>query len=171
MPLTDSHCPLLFGVCLIPCVFSRKHERMINRAPGLKIVLNALFAAIPDVLNVAAVCFMFFLIFAILGVNYFKGILVSCQGEDFDALSSEVVSFLESPSAWGEMSDEQKAWFSPLSNVSAAFSVNDTGGYTTAAECAVINDWPDSAGCCTAWPPADNSAPTSFEVRALSIAS
>lgn len=142
---------------------------MINRAPGLKIVLNALFAAIPDVLNVAAVCFMFFLIFAILGVNYFKGILVSCQGDGFDALSADVVSFVENPSAWGDMSDEQNAWFSPLSNVSAAFSVDDIGEYTTAAECALINDWPDSAACCLAWPAAYDEVPTSFEVRTLSI--
>lgn len=137
---------------------------MINRAPGLKIVLNALFAAIPDVLNVAAVCFMFFIIFAILGVNYFKGVLMSCQGEGFLVLPDDVVSFLEQPSAWEDMSDEQRAWFSPLSNVSAAFSVDNTGGYTTASDCASINDWPDSAGCCSAWPSDPTQAPTSLQV-------
>ena len=140
---------------------------MINRAPGLKIVLNALFAAIPDVLNVAAVCFMFFLIFAILGVNYFKGILMSCQGEEFDALSEEVALFIEKPMAWDAMSDQQRSWFSPLSNVSAVFSVDSsTGDFTTVDACGGINSgWPDSGGCCTEWPSSAAGVPTSFQVR------
>lgn len=143
--------------------------RMINRAPGLKIVLNALFAAIPDVLNVAAVCFMFFLIFAILGVNYFKGVLMSCQGDGFNSLEPEVASFLEDPLAWDDMSDQQRAWFSPLSNVSAAFSVDDNGGFTTASDCADINDWPDYAGCCSEWPAISTQAPTSLQVSESTV--
>lgn len=131
----------------------------------MKIVLNALFAAIPDVLNVAAVCFMFFLIFAILGVNYFKGVLMSCQGDEFDALAPSVASFLVSPSSWEDMSDDQRAWFSPLSNVSVAFSVDESGDYMTAGECAIINDWPDSAACCSAWSAAVDEPPTSLQVR------
>ncbi|CAN0277135.1 unnamed protein product [Pylaiella littoralis] len=139
--------------------------RMINRAPGLKVVLNALFAAIPDVLNVAAVCFMFFIIFAILGVNYFKGVLMSCQGEGFDALGNSVTSFIEEPMAWDAMTDEQQSWFSPLSNVSEAFSVNSTGGFTTATACGSINaGWPDSGGCCTEWPSSAADVPTSLQV-------
>lgn len=142
---------------------------MINRAPGLKIVLNALFAAVPDVLNVAAVCFMFFLIFAILGVNYFKGLLMSCQGQEFDALALNVASFLEKPSAWVDMTDEQRAWFGPLSNVSAAFTVDESGDFTSASECAAINDWPDSAACCSAWPSAHDEAPTSLQASTFCI--
>lgn len=143
---------------------------MINRAPGLKIVLNALFAAIPDVLNVAAVCFMFFLIFAILGVNYFKGILMSCQGEEFDALSEDLPLFIEDPTAWDAMSDDQQSWFGPLSNVSSAFSMNMTGGFTTASACGSINPgWPDSGGCCVEWPASAEVAPTSFQVRTRMI--
>lgn len=139
---------------------------MINRAPGLKIVLNALFAAIPDVLNVAAVCFMFFIIFAILGVNYFKGILMSCQGEGFDALPESVALFIEEPTSWDAMSADQQSWFSPLSNVSAAFSVNSTGGFTTASVCGSINaGWPDTGGCCSEWPSSASSVPTSYQVR------
>ncbi|CAM9574083.1 unnamed protein product, partial [Ectocarpus sp. 8 AP-2014] len=139
--------------------------RMINRAPGLKIVLNALFAAIPDVLNVAAVCFMFFIIFAILGVNYFKGILMSCQGEEFDALPESIALFIEEPTSWDAMSADQQSWFGPLSNVSAAFSMNGTGGFTTASACGSIHaGWPDSGGCCTEWPSSASSVPTSYQV-------
>lgn len=140
---------------------------MINRAPGLKIVLNALFAAVPDVLNVAAVCFMFFIIFAILGVNYFKGILMSCQGEGYNALPVEVTLFVEDPASWSAMSSDEQAWFGPLSNVSAAFAVDtDTGAFTSALECASINSgWPDSGGCCASWPSGSDDVPTSFQAR------
>ena len=146
--------------------FNAAAARMINRAPGMKIVLNALFAAIPDVLNVTAVCFIFFLIFAILGVNYFKGKLMSCQGDGFDALPAAVVWFIEEPVAWAAMSEEQQSWFGPLSNVSAAFAVDaDTGAYTTAADCATINPtWPDYSACCSAWPTSPGDIPTSLEV-------
>ena len=144
---------------------------MINRAPGLKIVLNALFAAIPDVLNVAAVCFMFFIIFAILGVNYFKGILMSCQGDGFNALSEAVTLFIEEPAEWDAMSADERAWFGPLSNVSDAFSVSATGEFVSAADCAAINaGWPDSAGCCSAWPSSSSESPTSYQVRSFSHA-
>lgn len=130
-------------------------------------MLNALFASVPDVLNVAAVCFMFFLVFAILGVTYFKGILMSCQGKGFDALPEEVVSFIEEPVAWSAMSTEQQAWFGPLSNVSDAFSVDDASGlFTSDSDCAVINGgWPDSAACCPEWPSSSVEAPTSHQAR------
>ncbi|CAM9345432.1 unnamed protein product, partial [Laminaria digitata] len=139
--------------------------RLINRMPGLKLVLEALIASIPGVLNVAAVCLMFFVIFAILGVNYFKGILMSCQGEGFDALPLTVTSFVEEPLSWSTMSPEQQAWFGPLSNVSEAFSVDSGGNFTSAGECTVINGgWPDSSACCSAWPASAAEPPTSFQV-------
>lgn len=80
---------------------------MINRLPGLKLVLEALFHSIPGVLNVAAVCLMFYMIFAILSVNYFKGVLMSCQG-GFDALPAPTAAFLESPLPWSQMTAEQR---------------------------------------------------------------
>ena len=43
--------------------------RMINRAPGLKRVVNALLFSIPKILDVLVVCCLFFLIFAILGIT------------------------------------------------------------------------------------------------------
>lgn len=133
--------------------------RVINRAPGLKLVLSSLFAAIPDVLNVTAVCVMFFFIFAILGVTYFKGILMSCQGDGFDALPEAVRSFIELPISWSEMSDQQREWFSPSSNISEAYEVE------LASQCVVINNsWPDSAACCPDWPLSSLEAPTSFQV-------
>ena len=53
--------------------------RMISRNEGLKIAVKALFASIPAMANVLLVCLLFLLIFAILGVNFFKGTFFSCQ--------------------------------------------------------------------------------------------
>jgi len=58
--------------------------RVISRAPSLKKVVNALLAAIPPAMNVTLVCLLFFLIFAIVLTDTFKGKLFSC---DFDSLT------------------------------------------------------------------------------------
>ncbi|CAM9813658.1 unnamed protein product, partial [Hapterophycus canaliculatus] len=114
--------PSLVGLRSLRALRSLRPLRIIKRLPGLKLVLEALIGSIPGVMNVAAVCFLFYIIFAILCVNYFKGVLMSCQGEGYDALPEAVASFLESPLSWSEMSAEQRGWFGPLSNVSEAFS-------------------------------------------------
>ena len=54
--------------------------RMASRAEGMKVVVNALFQAIPGCGNVALVCGLFYLIFGILGVNLFKGMFQYCEG-------------------------------------------------------------------------------------------
>eukprot|EP00903_Cladosiphon_okamuranus_P009702 g9229.t2 len=134
--------------------------RIINRLSGLKLVLEVLLHSVPGVLNVAAVCFMFFIIFSILGVHYFKGVLMSCQGDGFDALPAKAAAFLEGPLPWSQMTAEQRAWFGPSSNVSeAALSWSED-------ECVAVSGglWPDSAACCSAWPSSAEEAPTSFEV-------
>lgn len=73
--------------------------RVISRNPGLKLVVNALFRAIPSILNVLFVCVLFFLIFGIIGVTYFKGAFHICQGQVFDALSPEQVELVTYPIA------------------------------------------------------------------------
>ena len=54
--------------------------RMASRAQGMKVVVNALFQAIPGCGNVALVCMLFYLIFGILGVNLLKGMFFYCEG-------------------------------------------------------------------------------------------
>lgn len=54
--------------------------RIISRNPGLRLVVNALFRAIPSIVNVAFVSVLFFLIFGIVAVSYFKGGFNACQG-------------------------------------------------------------------------------------------
>jgi hypothetical protein len=53
--------------------------RVINKFPNLRIVVNALFAIFSAVSNVVLVGGLFLLIFAIMGVSFFKGRFYSCQ--------------------------------------------------------------------------------------------
>jgi voltage-dependent calcium channel L type alpha-1D len=59
--------------------------RVIKRFENLKLIINALFATLTAMQNVLMVSTLFLLIFAIMGVSFFKGQLYSCQepyGED-----------------------------------------------------------------------------------------
>lgn len=47
--------------------------KVIARNEGLKVAIQALLLAIPNILNVTIISILFFLIFGIIGVNYFKG--------------------------------------------------------------------------------------------------
>lgn len=46
--------------------------RMVNRRPELRLVVEALLMSLPSVVNVAAVCAVFILVFAIFGVTFLK---------------------------------------------------------------------------------------------------
>ena len=47
--------------------------RVISKNQGLKLSINSLFNAIPSIANVILITGLFFVIFAIIGVNYLKG--------------------------------------------------------------------------------------------------
>lgn len=56
--------------------------RMISRDPGMKLIVNALLQSIPSMGNVTIVCMLFVLIFAIMGVDFFKGLFKYCSIDD-----------------------------------------------------------------------------------------
>ena len=56
--------------------------RMISRNESLKLVVNALFRAIPELGNVTLISGLALLIFAILGINFFKGRFYRCSVDD-----------------------------------------------------------------------------------------
>jgi hypothetical protein len=60
--------------------------RMISRNQGMKLIVNALLSSLPSMTNVTIVCLLFILIFAIIGVNSFKGAFGSCDIEDQELL-------------------------------------------------------------------------------------
>lgn len=53
--------------------------RMISRNEGMRLIVNALLASLPSMANVMLVCILFILIFAIMGVSFFKGKFYSCH--------------------------------------------------------------------------------------------
>ncbi|KAK3600469.1 hypothetical protein CHS0354_013028 [Potamilus streckersoni] len=66
--------------------------RAISRWQGMKIVVNALMMAIPAIFNVLLVCVVFWLIFSIMGVQFFKGKFYKCVDSSGTKLSASVVA-------------------------------------------------------------------------------
>jgi len=56
--------------------------RVINRAPGLKLVVQTLLSSLKPIGNIVLICCTFFIIFGILGVQLFKGLFFYCDGPD-----------------------------------------------------------------------------------------
>jgi len=101
-----------------------------------------MFSSVPDVLNVAAVCGLFFLIFSIFGVSMFKGQLRDCQGDWFEeSISGSIAEdYLINPVTWSEVEAG-----SDLQNVFAPDSAFLKGGADNVGEC----DFPNEP-CCVA---------------------
>ncbi|XP_014771226.1 sodium channel protein 1 brain [Octopus bimaculoides] len=55
--------------------------RAVSRWQGMKIIVNALMLSIPSIFNVLLVCVVFWLIFAIMGVQLFAGKFYKCVNE------------------------------------------------------------------------------------------
>ncbi|KAG5676938.1 hypothetical protein PVAND_006734 [Polypedilum vanderplanki] len=66
--------------------------RAISRWQGMRIVVNALMYAIPSIFNVLLVCLVFWLIFSIMGVQFFGGKFFKCVDEDGEILPISVVN-------------------------------------------------------------------------------
>ncbi|CAL8132976.1 unnamed protein product [Orchesella dallaii] len=56
--------------------------RAMSRMQGMRLVVNALIQAIPSIFNVLLVCLIFWLIFAIMGVQLFNGKFHKCLDEE-----------------------------------------------------------------------------------------
>jgi len=56
--------------------------RAVSRFPGLKLVVNALLRSLPKVFDVATVVILFIFIFAVIGVQNFRGLLAACNDPD-----------------------------------------------------------------------------------------
>ena len=54
---------------------------MISKNEGLKLVVLTLIKAVPNVINVAIICSIFYLIFGILFVSLKKGTFYSCYDD------------------------------------------------------------------------------------------
>lgn len=62
--------------------------RLLNKNEGLQVAVKALFQAIPQILSITVIMLLFFLIFSIIGVSYFKGRFFYCFTDSVDFASS-----------------------------------------------------------------------------------
>jgi voltage-gated cation channel len=85
---------------------------MISRNQGMKLIVNALLSSLPAMSNVVIVCFLFLLIFAIVGVSFFKGAFGRCHLDDEELLAT-VVSRQNCTDFGGE-------WQVPIENFDSA---------------------------------------------------
>ncbi|CAG9855273.1 unnamed protein product [Phyllotreta striolata] len=65
--------------------------RAMSRMQGMRVVVNALVQAIPSIFNVLLVCLIFWLIFAIMGVQLFAGKYYKCVDSNKTVLSYEII--------------------------------------------------------------------------------
>ena len=151
--------------------------RMVKRLPGLRTIVDALLAAIPAAGNVMAVCALFFLIFAIICVNYFKGDLRQCAGDVFDELISPNASYfaqIVNPKAWDDLTAQERSWFGTQSPIWLSSSSGGDGFSDAISGCesglirdrdsvnasAMASMWhAANVPCCDAWPSARSHIP------------
>jgi len=56
--------------------------RLLSRYPGMQLVVGSILEGMPEIINVSVVCLLFYLIFAIVGVQNWKGALNQCNNGD-----------------------------------------------------------------------------------------
>lgn len=66
--------------------------RAVSRWEGMRVVVNALIKAIPSIANVMMVCLIFWLIFGIVGVQFFAGKFYKCVDEDGNKLPVNITN-------------------------------------------------------------------------------
>ena len=64
-----------------------KALRLISRNEGLKVAVRALIYAIPNVLRISLIMGMFYMIFGVINISYFKGKLFYCLSPHTDLIS------------------------------------------------------------------------------------
>ncbi|XP_031625019.1 voltage-dependent T-type calcium channel subunit alpha-1G isoform X2 [Contarinia nasturtii] len=81
MSLLSQSSPRIFGILRVfRLLRSLRPLRVINRAPGLKLVVQTLLSSLRPIGNIVLICCTFFIIFGILGVQLFKGTFYYCEG-------------------------------------------------------------------------------------------
>lgn len=83
MGVISESSPRIFGILRVfRLLRSLRPLRVINRAPGLKLVVQTLLSSLRPIGNIVLICCTFFIIFGILGVQLFKGTFYYCEGEN-----------------------------------------------------------------------------------------
>ncbi|KAA0159275.1 hypothetical protein FNF28_05910 [Cafeteria roenbergensis] len=120
--------------------------RMVSRNKGMRLVVNALFSSMPAILNVLFVCLLFFLIFGIIGVSYFKGAFGQCGGDVYDAAPPSIQSLVFQPIKWPSISNATRNDVLAIAGTSGAEALQAfsaaKGDLTSEEVCAALGmDW------------------------------
>lgn len=90
MSLISDSSPRIFGILRVfRLLRSLRPLRVINRAPGLKLVVQTLLSSLRPIGNIVLICCTFFIIFGILGVQLFKGTFFYCEGEHIKGVKNK----------------------------------------------------------------------------------
>jgi hypothetical protein len=66
----------------------------------MKVIVNALLQSIPSIGNVALVCFLFLTIFAIMGVDFFKGNFHRCSIGEYPKIKTKADCLAQPGAEW-----------------------------------------------------------------------
>ena len=92
--------------------------KVIQRIPGLRVIVQSLIIAMPSVAEVGVIVFLIFFIFGIFFTNFLNGQLRACS-LPFDLTSQQYApqnDLLSHPIPWEQYSNEQQSWFGPNNN-------------------------------------------------------
>ncbi|XP_076301495.1 ca[2+]-channel protein alpha[[1]] subunit T isoform X2 [Lasioglossum baleicum] len=101
MSLLSSSSPRIFGILRVfRLLRSLRPLRVINRAPGLKLVVQTLLSSLRPIGNIVLICCTFFVIFGILGVQLFKGAFYYCDGPDIKNVRNKTDCQADKRNVW-----------------------------------------------------------------------
>ncbi|GIY82803.1 hypothetical protein CDAR_608842 [Caerostris darwini] len=106
--------------------------RALSRLEGMRVVVNALIQAIPAICNVLLVCLIFWLIFAIMGVQLFGGKYFFCEDSEGNMLNISFVNNKE------ECLAKNLTWTNPKINFD-----NVLNAYLALFQVATFKGWID----------------------------
>ncbi|KAF0300394.1 Voltage-dependent T-type calcium channel subunit alpha-1I [Amphibalanus amphitrite] len=88
------------GILVFRLLRSLRPLRVINRAPGLKLVVQTLLSSLKPIGNIVLICMTFFVIFGILGVQLFKGTFYYCDGDDLVGVTNKTECLSRPGNVW-----------------------------------------------------------------------
>ncbi|GAB0089753.1 Voltage-dependent T-type calcium channel subunit alpha [Sergentomyia squamirostris] len=101
MSLISESSPRIFGILRVfRLLRSLRPLRVINRAPGLKLVVQTLLSSLRPIGNILLICVTFFVIFGILGVQLFKGTFYYCEGEHIKGVKNKTDCLSNPNNVW-----------------------------------------------------------------------
>uniref|UniRef100_A0A1I8A0L3 Voltage-dependent T-type calcium channel subunit alpha n=1 Tax=Steinernema glaseri TaxID=37863 RepID=A0A1I8A0L3_9BILA len=93
--------PKIFGVIrVLRLLRALRPLRVINRAPGVKLVVMTLISSLKPIGNIVLICCTFFIIFGILGVQLFKGMMFHCIGPEIANVTTHEECDMDKRNKW-----------------------------------------------------------------------